>query len=287
MTATVGSATRSWVSGRRRRGEINAITARDYIARLAHFERSIGADRAVATINTRHIEAWREELAKLAPSSQRSYWSTVRDWMRWCVLEGLTVRRPMETMAGPREPRSVPRWISATDIAATLGQCDDRARVVIVTMVQLGIRRGEMSRMRVDDLDFANGVALIRGKGGHERVIPIPDQAVRVLRQWLAAEGIRTGPVIRSRTDEHRGVGPATIGLIVTKAMRDAGVKSAGWDRRSAHSLRHTACADMLRGGAHVRDVQAVLGHASLSTTQRYMPLAVATLAGAVGGRTY
>ena len=181
----------------------------------------------------------------------------------------------------------VPRNLSPEDVLAILAVCDDRERVVTILMLQLGLRRGEVARLRVEDVDTTNRVVLVRGKGEHERVLPVPAQAAAELRRWLGGQRITSGPVIRSRTCPARGVRPETIGDMLGKVMYRAGVKACGWDRVSGHSLRHTSVADMLRHGAHVRDVQRIAGHASIVTTERYMPLVVDTLEAAVGGRSY
>lgn len=285
-STTISHLSRAWIDGRRRRGEISRITAADYRPRLDHLAKHLG-DRPVANINRHHIDAWREELAKLAPASQRSYWSTAKQWFEWCVFEGHVDRSPMGGMPAPKEPRSVPRWIDAADVDAVMRATDSRGRLIIVLMAQLGVRRGEVARMRLEDFDLSNRLVLVRGKGGHERVLPLPEQVVKFVRHYAAEEGLRGGFLIRNRTSPELGVQPRTVGEIVTRAMRDGGIKVGPWDRKSAHSLRHTATADMLRHGAHVRDVQAILGHASLATTQRYMPLVVGTLSSAIDGRHY
>lgn len=78
-----------------------------------------------------------------------------------------------------------------------------------------------------------------------------------------------------------------TIGREVEAVMYAAGLKAGAGDGRSAHSLRHTMAGDMLRHGAHLRDVQAALGHRSIVATERYLPLVVEGLAGAMSGRRY
>ena len=93
--------------------------------------------------------------------------------------------------------------------------------------------------------------------------------------------------MIRSRVRPEHGLQPESIGQMLVRVMYRAGVKQCGWDRVSGHSLRHTAAADMLRQGAHVRDVQAILRHSSIATTERYLPLVVHTLGGAIDGRRY
>ena len=284
---TVREATAAYLRQRVKRGELSAASERGYRARLDSFMVSVGAERQAARLRRSHVEAWVETLGALAPASRRSYWATARLFCRWLRDVGVVAVDLFDGLSAPREPRTVPRNLAPEDVAAVLAACDARQRVIAVLMLQLGLRRGEVARMCVEDIDLGNRIALVKGKGGHERVLPLPQQAVDELRRWLAGERITSGPIVRSRVDPHAGLKAETIGQLLVEAMYEAGVKHHGWDRVSGHSLRHTAAADMLRHGAHVRDVQAVLGHSALSTTERYLPLVVDTLQGAVGGRAY
>lgn len=284
---TVREATAAYLRQRVKRGELSKASERGYRARLDSFMVSVGADRQASRLQRRHVERWIETLGVLAPTSRRSYWATARLFCRWLRDRGVVAADLFDGLQAPREPRTVPRNLAPEDVAAVLAVCDPRQRIVAVLMLQLGLRRGEVARMCVEDIDLGNRVALVKGKGGHERVLPIPEQAVAELRRWMVGERVTSGPVVRSKVNPHAGVTAETIGLLLVDVMYEAGVKNHAWDRVSGHSLRHTAAADMLRHGAHVRDVQAVLGHSALSTTERYLPLVVDTLSGAVGGRSY
>jgi integrase-like protein len=127
----------------------------------------------------------------------------------------------------------------------------------------------------------------VNGKGGHQRVLPVSDETWDAVLAYLREHPTTAGPLIRSYLNPHRGVNPAYISTLVGRWMSDAGVKQRSRDGRSAHALRHTAATDMLRAGAHLRDVQQALGHASLSTTQKYLPWVVGSLKEAMSGRTY
>lgn len=287
---TVRDAATCWVVGRRKRGEITESTARDYLPRLDHFARTVGHDRKVGALNRRHVEAWREDLNRLAPATQRAYWGTVRRWLRWLRDEGILTTDPMKDMAGPREPRSVPRALRQEQIRAVLASCDDRARLIVVLMCQMGLRRAEVAAIRIEDIDRGNRLMLVHGKNRDERVLPIPPQALAVIEQYigtLSGHASGSGSLVRSRSQPWAGVSASTVGRIMSEMLFEAGVKSRSYDGITGHCFRHAAATDMLRVGAHVRDVQAVLGHRSIVTTQRYMPLVVETLEGAMSGRRY
>jgi site-specific recombinase XerD len=142
----------------------------------------------------------------------------------------------------------------------------------------------EVATLQLADLDFIDHTARVVGKGGHERLLPLSEETWTVLERYLDEQPLTAGPLIRSyRT--HGGLRADTISGLVGEWMSAAGIKHRPRDGISAHALRHSAATDMLRSGAHLRDVQAALGHASLSTTQRYLPTVVNDLRTAMGGR--
>jgi site-specific recombinase XerD len=128
---------------------------------------------------------------------------------------------------------------------------------------------------------------LVRGKGGHERVLPISDETMDALNRYLAEHPGGAGPLVRSYHDEKSPITATHLGHLVAQWMLDAGIKQAAHDGRGCHSGRHTMASDMVRAGESLRNVQAALGHESISTTQIYLPWVIGDLRKAMGGRQY
>lgn len=267
-----------YVRHRQLAGEITALTARNDRCALRQFA-AAGADGP----------AWAESLDGLAPATRRRRFSTVKGFCRWAVVSGHMAADPLVGLRPPRQPRAVPRALPADDVGRLIASCpDERARLIVVWMVQLGLRCVEMARVELGDIDRAERLVRIRGKGGHQRILPLVSEAADALAAYLAAETpAGAGPLIRSRIAPHKGLDADTISGMVAEWMWAAGIKRRRRDGISAHALRHTAATDMLRAGAHLRDVQAALGHAHLVTTEVYLPLVVHGLAAAMEGRRY
>jgi integrase/recombinase XerC len=272
---------------RKRRGELSPLSWRNARSALWSLAATFG-ERPVRQLGLRHLEEWLEHSGHLAPATRRKRLSTVRGFTAWLARRGYIRADPAPDLARIRLPRYLPRALGQADVRRVLEACPDRRAVLIVLlMVQEGLRCVEVSRLHMHDVSMVDRVIRVEGKGGHERVLPITDETFAALDTFLAEYPANAGPLIRSYRKPWRPLAPDTISGLVSGWMADAGVKRRPRDGVSAHAGRHTAATDMLRAGAHVRDVQAVLGHASLQTTQRYMPLVVIDLRTAMAGRSY
>jgi integrase/recombinase XerC len=202
----------------------------------------------------------------VAASTLRNQLSIVKTFCQWLVKRGHVKIDPTLDIASPRQPRYLPRGLGQPMVAGTFaGAPDARAILILSLMVQEGLRCCEVAELQIGDIDDQQRLLMVRGKGGHERVLPITSETWVALQAYLAEHPAKAGPLIRSYTRAARGVGA----------------------RHLSHALRHTAATDMLRAGAHLRDVQNALGHQSLATTQRYLPLVVHDLRAAMEGRKY
>lgn len=263
----LGRSVLSYVEGRAARRELRPQTVETYRKILWAFADSAGPALPVGAVKRSHVERFLEH-GEVSVSLVRNRLGTVRGFFayarehRWCR------RNPCDGIKPPKVRRPVPRSLPVADVAATLAESPDaRGRMAIVLMVQLGLRRGEVAELERGDVDLARGLLTVRsGKGGYSgRVLPIPAEAREAVEAYLAEHPGSAGPLLRSYRDPGRPISANYLGNLITDWMRAAGV------RESSHSLRHTCASDLLDGGANVRRVQAVLGHASMQSTQRYL----------------
>jgi integrase/recombinase XerD len=282
------------VSVRTRQSRFRGTTPKTVRSILLRFAESIGPDLPVNLLTRRKLEKWVDNLT-LAPTTTKTTISTVRAFCQWLATEDHLRADPSRSIQLPRLPRSIPRGIDHTAVARLYESAPDtRGQLIVSLMVQEGLRCKEVAGLELGDIDRADKILFIRcGKGGHQRVLPISAETWTLIFRYLAEHPASHGPLIRGYSHEgshistHAPVAPGTISKYVSRWMGDAGLKSFPKDGMSAHALRHTAATDMLRAGAHLRDVQAALGHASLATTQRYLPWVVGDLRSAMGGRSY
>ena len=202
--------------------------------------------------------------------------SALRRYFRWAARRGLVAADPSTNLSAPRGDGRLPRVLKQDELTTLLDEPtaragDDpvlRARddAVLELLYGSGMRVGELCALSVGDVDVRQARALVWGKGGKQRVVPLSEPAVHALRQWI-------GP----RRDAALAGASATDALFVNqrgRALTPRDVRRV-LDRRAAspthpHALRHTFATHLLDGGADLRAVQELLGHADLATTQRY-----------------
>jgi integrase/recombinase XerC len=235
--------------------------------RIASLEHHFGR-RPLTQLTRRAIEAWLASIHHLAPASRAAYLSAVRGFTAWMVQEGIIATDPCHAIPTPKRPRTVPRAIGRTGIVAAFDCADDRERAILALGTGLGLRRAEIAKARWSDYDDHACTLLVHGKGGHERVLPVPAWVANALGR---IRGNVSGPMIPnySRPGEH--LAPITVGHITRGVLERAGLKQAAFDGVSTHALRHTAASDLLDASPDLRLVQQLLGHERLSTTSIYL----------------
>jgi integrase/recombinase XerC len=252
------------------------------IAGLGAFLRERGAESAddVARIDVYVLRAWLGLLArKHAPSSIARKVAAVRTWMRWLRRHRVIATCPAEELASPKVRRGLPTVVSAEAARAVLEApaaetaSGVRDRAILEVLYGSGVRVSELCALDIHDLDLGAASARVLGKGRKERVVPLGRACVAAVGAWLAARG---SFVLPERGTPHPsalfiGSRGARLGRrAVWQIVRDSGAIGAGRADLHPHALRHTCATHMLDGGADLRAIQELLGHASVSTTQRY-----------------
>lgn len=205
---------------------------------------------------------------------------SVRCLLRWALSTG---RLDRDLSAGILKPagtrRGLPRGVSAEQVAALLAVCDPataigaRDRAVVLVLVRLGLRAGEVARLSLDDIDWANGRLTVTGKG-REHTLPIPVDVGHALTEWLRLRppALDRAVFVRMKAPRRMMATSAISGIVA----RLSGV--AGIEQIYAHRLRHTAAMDVLAAGGTLTEAKELLGHAYTVTTMAYAKVDLASL---------
>jgi integrase/recombinase XerC len=224
----------------------------------------------------------------LSPSAIRLRFSALRSFYRWMVRLARVETIPLRDLALPRPPRRLVRFLSLEQMNALLAAPHrrmDRERrsagrpvdesvaardtAILETIYSCGLRISELCGLRADDVDWAEEVVRVRGKGKKERIIPIGRHALRAIELYWRALGSAPAPgqpVFWRARDDGRAVPPRTLQQRMKNHLLAAGLDP----RLTPHKLRHSFATHLLDAGADLRSVQEMLGHAQLATTQVY-----------------
>ena len=200
--------------------------------------------------------------------------SAIRAFFRFLVLEGRMDSNPARLVDAPRMAMRIPRYLAAEEIDALLDACDAaqplgiRDRALFELIYSCGLRVTEAVRLTVDRVSLEESVVRVLGKGSRERLVPLGERAKRELRRYLAeARPAAAGRKPVSVLFLGRGgrmLSRKTVWKIFKRLAQHAGLEG------KVHSLRHSFATHLLQGGADLRSVQELLGHADIGTTQIY-----------------
>ncbi len=222
--------------------------------------------------------------AEVGPATQARKLSAIRSFYRHLVREGLAGSNPARAVASPRQPRRLPEVLPEEETAALVeapGADGDplhlRDRAFMELLYASGLRVSELTGLDVDGVDLPQGLVRVLGKRRKERIVPVGGQAREALRRYLATARPTLAARPAGRTAPQALFLNFRGGRLTSRSVArliDGWVEKVGLPRHvHPHVLRHCFATHLLTNGADLRGIQELLGHASLSTTQRYTHL--------------
>jgi integrase/recombinase XerC len=242
----------------------------------------------VRSVNAKTIRAYLAHLhrAGMAGASAARKLACLRSFFRFLCRRGVLEANPARTVPAPRLATPLAPHLTVDEVAhllATVAPKDPRGcrdRAIFELLYAAGLRIGELTGLDLDDVDLREGLARVRGKGNKERIVPVGSQAVAALGAYLEARHrlVGRGAPAAPRALFTNGRG----GRLTPRAVQQALARhlaAAGLGRKiTPHGLRHSAATHLLDAGADLRTIQEILGHARLSTTQRYTHVGIGAL---------
>jgi integrase/recombinase XerD len=301
----------AWTAAR----QYSAMTVKARRIEMGYFidwceERSIRrpdeVTRGILERYRQHIFQYRRKTdgAPLSHQTQSKRLISVRAFFQWMARQHHLLYNPASELELPRQQQRLPRHIlSVAEVEQVLNACIDgdvstdplglRDRAMLETLYSTGMRRAEITGLRVDDVDFNRGTVFVRlGKGAKDRVVPIGERACRWIERYL----FKVRPELVDVDDDGalflakhgQGMQAKQLSVIVRGAIAAAKLERFQDTHPNAacHLLRHACATHMLENGADIRYIQALLGHADLSTTEVYTRVSIQQLK-AVHDRTH
>ncbi len=278
---------------------VSEHTYRNYISDLMMFKEYVDREIDIKNIDNLAVRGFLGLLSKKGEkkSSIARRLSTLRTFFKYLHREGHIEVNPAKAVATPKQDKKIPSFLSVDDAFSLMETPNGadvltlRDKAVLETFYSTGIRISELVGLNDADIDFNAGLVRVRGKGRKERIVPIGGKAITAIKNYLNKrhELFEKGQRVRGA----EGQGNKTAGLyndnvvFVNKDNKRITVRSiarivakyvnmlSNIGHISPHSLRHTFATHLLNAGADLRSIQELLGHKSLSTTQRYTHLGI------------
>ena len=265
-----------------------AATLRGYRTDLAQFDRWLtAAGRPLEQVDAPLVRRYAAYLGAMryAPSTASRKLSAVRGAFAWLHERGRVPSDPAAVVPGPKRPRTLPATFSAAEMERLLdppaagAPLALRDRALLELLYGCGLRAAEACGLLLSDLDLGRDTLRVTGKGAKQRMVPVGGAASEALDRYLR----RGRPALVRGPAKHLFVtvrGRAMVPSDVRRRMA-AELRRRGLPERSPHALRHTFATHLLEGGADLRSIQEMLGHASVGTTQVYTHVSVRHLSAA------
>lgn len=278
-----------YASHLRNERNVSPHTLRNYLSDLAQFLRFLAqrtesqgsAEVSWHQISTQDVRAFLASLGReRKKSSVGRKLAALKSFFRYLVATRRITKSPMSLVHSPKQDKPLPTFLTVDQTFQLLGNLqtrtalDVRDRAILEVFYSTGIRVSELVGLNWGDVDFSLGILRVVGKGSKERIVPIGETAMDALRAYGQEQRLKWQVSAKGETAvflNHRGrrITPRSVARIVEKHLRRAGIQL----KMGPHGLRHSFATHLLNGGADLRAIQEMLGHASLSTTQRYTHL--------------
>jgi integrase/recombinase XerC len=215
--------------------------------------------------------------------------STLRSFFKYLVREQLISSNPAKIVSTPKVEKPLPTTLTVDEVfrliespekhskkllTDTLRGRRSRDRAILELLYSSGLRVGELVGLNLNHMDLDLGIVKVMGKGRKERIVPVGEKAVNALKAYLGERGVIRGEGPIFLNPKGGRLTARSVGRLIKKYTRSSGI----FRKVSPHSLRHTFATHLLDAGADIREIQEMLGHASLSTTQRYIHLSMGKL---------
>jgi integrase/recombinase XerC/integrase/recombinase XerD len=266
-----------------RRRAVAAKTRRAYGIDCAQFaDWASQRDLEPGAVEVRALRRYAASLSEAgqAPTTIARKLAALRSLFRVLIETGSRADNPAELLSAPKRPQRLPRVLKPSELAVLLDRIpagtplELRDRALFELAYASGLRAEELVSLRLDSIDFDAETVRVEGKGGKTRIVPVGEHALRAIERYLA----KARPALSGGDGESslflsksgRGLGTSDVRRRLRSWSRQAASHAPALSEAHPHALRHSFATHLLEGGADLRAIQELLGHATISTTQVY-----------------
>lgn len=262
-------------------------TVDSYLRDLREFISFLNDEERIDSLDTRKIRAYVYSLhGKNKSSSVARKLSALRTFFRYLIREKVIANDPVSSVAMPKQAKYMPAFLTVDEVFLLIETPDDeqdvfaaRDRAILELLYSTGMRVSELSTLDINQLDFDSEMVRVTGKGNKERIVPVGRPALESLQHYfpqrdkLIKARAGRGKETESQAVFLNGRGSRLTTRSVERIVKSYAQRAGIATRVTPHALRHSFATHLLEMGADLRSVQELLGHVSLSTTQKYTHL--------------
>jgi integrase/recombinase XerC len=264
---------------------LSAHTIRAYLGDLESFLENLQVQKIddISVITIAHIRSWlaTQQVKGGARTTLSRRAVSIRLFTKWAQKKGYLSKDVGATLATPKGQRKLPEILSISDASLAMDSLATRVAeeetplskrdcAILELLYATGARVSELCGLDLDDIDYQRSTIRVLGKGNKERTIPLGNPAMKALESWLKSARNEVATTASGRAvflgSRGKRIDQRTVRTVVYEALSAL----EGIEKLGPHALRHSAATHLLEGGADLRTVQEILGHASLATTQIY-----------------
>ncbi len=245
------------------------------LSQLQDFARArLGHEPVVTEIDLWLLRAFFADLhaRQASPTTAGRKLATFRSFFRHLCREGTLTKNPARSLVAPRKDLRIPTYLQEQEAGDLMNASDttknssERDTAILELLYSTGMRCAEIVGLRIDDVDMAGKTVRVIGKGRKERIVPFGQHAFSAITTYLSTQPPRLGVDPLFKGAQRAPLSDRTVRRIVDRGLKRAAVRT----KASTHTLRHSFATHLLQRGGDLRSIQELLGHSSLSTTQRY-----------------
>ncbi|MBO0586102.1 tyrosine-type recombinase/integrase [Sporosarcina sp. E16_8] len=240
-------------------------TLKDYAIELRLFHAFV--DKPTVNITTIDIRNYLSSNKNIKTSTVGKKLFVIRSLFNWLVQEELLLRNPSKKIKAPKLPKRISKGLSTEDLEMVREACGSlRERAIVEVLYSTGCRLSELADMVRDDVDMQSMSASVIGKGDKERIVYLSYKAFYHLKKYLDSREDDCPSLFVTERKPYRGM----VGATIQREIRQIEQRTSLSKKFTPHTLRHTLATNMLNNGADITEVQIILGHESIGTTQVY-----------------
>lgn len=283
---TILSSFLSYIEVEKNLSKNTLISYKRDIIQFCNFLKDLKQETKICNINSIFVKKWIIDLS-ITQNSKKTIArkiSSLKSFFKFAEKKGLIAYNPLEMIKPPKVESKLPKYLNVDEAFSVIEISPNdnvwqniRDIAILELLYSSGLRVSELTGIKINDINFDLEIIRVKGKGNKERIVPVGNKALNAIKQFIKIRKNLKIPITSDFLFLNRfgkPLSPRTIQNLMVKRRLSTGIRTEA----TPHTLRHTMATHLLESGADLRSIQEILGHSSLSTTQKYIHIDITKL---------